>query len=115
MRSISTIAHNIVTVAAQRQDRVGLVKAHEAAAEFHEAIAEAIEAQIEIEDTEADLRRAPNDQDYREFLREHRRAYQTALGRACIALQKTPVKWAGVLEAELDAVQSAVHIKVAAE
>jgi len=85
MRSLSTITAAIV---ASRKPDPELEKAHRAAAEFHEAMAEAIEAQMELDGRTED---AAYWQD----------RYGKSLGQASRALAAMPVKWAAVLGCEL--------------
>lgn len=82
MRDITTIAVQAVAVSV---DPV-LEDAHRAAAEFHEAMADAIEAKEDIDGPDGVYWRS---------------RYVAAMGRAAAALQKMPVQWAAVLNAKV--------------
>jgi hypothetical protein len=84
MRNLTSITAAIV---ASRKPDPALERAHRHAAEFHEAMAEALEAQMEL-DADAGSK----------FWQAR---YGEALGQASRALALMPVKWAAVLGCEL--------------
>lgn len=72
--------------------RAGLREAHAAAADFHQAMAAAMEAQAEIDDVPEDgVRMTFEDKTYWE------KQYAEQLGLAAVAMQKVPVKWLAML------------------
>ena len=77
----------VALVAAHR----GLIRAHEAAEEFHEAMARALIYQANMEEF------PPGDFDH-EYAKE---SYPKALGRAAAALQKMPAVWAAAVTATI--------------
>lgn len=85
-------------------NRDALIKAHEAAHEFHEAMADALVNERDIEDTKRIA--LGSNVDWSDIIEEHEKAYAEALGRAAVALQAMPVKWAAILSAELDAAKA---------
>lgn len=87
-RPLGAIAQGVVAaVSRARSERLALMKAHAAAARFHEALAEALEAEDEIQDGSA------HPYWTEKFKRE--------LGNACVALRDMPKSWQEVLRAEL--------------
>ncbi len=88
MRNLTTITAAIV--ASRKPDR-DLMEAHRQAAQFHEAMAEAIDAQMELDG-------GRNDDTDTKFWQAR---YGEALGQAGRALALMPVKWAAVLGTEL--------------
>lgn len=89
---VRAVAHHT-----SREDTAALEQAHRHAAEFHEALAEALEASREIEDETAEFGHA--DQFWVT-------KYTTNLGRAAAALQRMPIKWSAILSEELSKVGS---------
>lgn len=90
MRDITSIVRAVVTAA--QPSPVSMALAHAAAEDFHHAMRDAFSAQQDIEAGDGDG--GPCDPHWNE-------RYQDALGRAAVALQKMPIRWAAVLEAEL--------------
>lgn len=86
-------------------DREALIKAHELAAEFHEAMADALVNEREIEDTKALAKNSKVD--WSDIIADHEAAYREALGRAAAALHAMPIKWAAVLNERVTAQESA--------
>ena len=84
-RDLTTLA--VALVAAHK----GLIGAHEAAAEFHAAMARALEYQSNMEEF-------PLGDPDRAHAVKH---YPFELGRAAAALQKMPVKWQAVLTIDI--------------
>lgn len=74
-------------------DRDALIEAHRQAAAFHEAMASALDSEREIEEG----RRSGDPTEYWD------KQYPVELGRAAVALQKMPFKWAAVLGEEVKA------------
>lgn len=84
----STQAVQTVAMMMASKGRNTLIDAHKRAAEFHEAMATAIEAEREL-----------LDEDDPEYWRDR---YSTSLGEAATALQKMPVVWAAILSAKVE-------------
>ena len=75
----------------RESDRDALMKAHDVAADFHNAMSAAINAEQELADESLD-----------ELARTYfQRRYKESLGEAAVAMQKMPVKWLAILECEL--------------
>lgn len=92
LRPIGPIIQSLVTAAAK--DREATRKAHEAAAEFHEAMHRALYYEREIEDH----RRAYPEADSSDtLLGEYQKAYGESVRDAGAALLKMPVEWADIL------------------
>lgn len=96
--------HTLSVTAVAESARKGLESAHRAAADFHAAMADAIEAGKDIEDTLRSMKHdlTPEDGCYESILKDYRAAYQDALGRSAVAFQAMPVKWAAVLSIAVD-------------
>lgn len=87
-RPLGAAVQNVMTAATKaKRQRDDLMKAHEAAAQFHAALAEAFEAQDEIESGNVDP-----------YWTEK---YTKELGRAVVALKAMPIKWQAVLACEI--------------
>lgn len=71
-----------------KQDRDAMARAHEAAGDFHCAMAGALDAEAELETCHEDDRA------------DWQRQYQSALGAAAVAMQRVPVKWLAILGVE---------------
>lgn len=97
----TTTVQTMLAAMPKASDREALIKAHEAAHEFHEAMADALVNEREIEDTKRIA--IGSKVDWSDIIEEHEKAYAAALGLAAGALQAMPVKWAAVLAIELEA------------
>lgn len=95
MRDLTTITVNAVAVATQRN----LGPQYQAAADFFQAMADAVEAKEEIASHRKDALHIFSDADEAQKDLEYWRGqHQAALGRAAVALQQIPVKWAAILQ-----------------
>lgn len=103
-RPIGAIVQNVVSAALQaRKDRKALIKAHEAAAEFHAALARALEAEEDIDEAQDELTRNRLDQFWIDHLARSRKNFAQELGEAGVALMAMPIAWQAVLHVELPA------------
>lgn len=94
-------------VALQAAKRQQLQTAHEHAAEFHEAIAEAMQVEADLAEFKEMGLTAETDWDVARL----EKRYPEALGRAAVALQKMPSKWAAILSVELDAIKPKSNVE----
>jgi protein subunit release factor A len=97
-------ATGVVLSIVKPKNTAALRKAHEYAAEFHEAMERALRLEEEISDAKENARRETNARwkhEYSEEARELEPQYAKALGEAAFALQKMPHKWSALLSMEL--------------
>lgn len=76
-----------------RTDRDALIKAHEAAAGFHAAMANAIQLEADIEEEKF----VCASEDDVAFIKGLEERYTALLGNAAAAMRKVPVKWLAIL------------------
>lgn len=97
-RPIGSIVANLLATTKAKMDVAALIKAHEAAAAWHTALAEALKADADVERSTFEMRRCSDNSDgfWHGEIEEHQGEYRQAIGRAAVAMQDVPIKWLAV-------------------
>lgn len=110
---MNSLAHALIAGIPKTSDRAALIAAHDAAEEFHAAMARALRYERDLEDDKKLA--AGSKTDWSDIIAEEERGYRDAISDAVAAVRNMPVAWCEVLRIKLEnAASQKTSVRVAA-